>query len=113
MKIVDSPIPVKNNIESVNEYYGLEDENISHPTDYKTIMQYQQKDKNLIKILQNNKDYSIQNFHGADEKYFLICRNRKNLIPKQLEKQVVEWYHNALCNPGETRTELSITQYFY
>ena len=35
------------------------------------------------------------------------------VIPKQLEKQVVEWYHNALCHPGETRTELSISQHFY
>ena len=35
------------------------------------------------------------------------------MIPKQLEKQVVEWYHNALCHPGETRTELSISQHFY
>ena len=35
------------------------------------------------------------------------------VIPKQLEKLVVEWYHNALCHPGETRTELSISQHFY
>ena len=35
------------------------------------------------------------------------------MIPKQLEKQVVEWYHNVLCQSGETRTELSISQNFY
>ena len=68
------------------EHYGLEDEDISEPTNYKTIMQYQQKDKKLIKITQNNKDNSIQNFHGADKKYSLICKNHKILIPKQLEK---------------------------
>ena len=50
----------------------LEDEDISHPTNYKIIMQYQQKDEELIKIAHNNKDYSIQNFHGADKKYTLI-----------------------------------------
>ena len=38
LDIVDSPIPVKNNIKSVNEYYRLEDEDISHHTNYKTIM---------------------------------------------------------------------------
>ena len=35
------------------------------------------------------------------------------MIPKLLEKQVVEWYHNTLCHPGETRTELSIAQHIY
>ena len=30
------------------------------------------------------------------------------IIPKQLEKQVEEWYHNALCYPIETLRELSI-----
>ena len=38
LDIVDTPNPVKNNIKSVNEHYGLEDEDISHPTNYKTIM---------------------------------------------------------------------------
>ena len=50
LDIVDTPNPVENNIKSVNEHYGLEDDNISHPTNYKTIMQYQQKDKERIKI---------------------------------------------------------------
>ena len=43
---------LKNNIKAINEHYRLENENISHPTNYKTIMQYQQKDKELIKITQ-------------------------------------------------------------
>ena len=35
------------------------------------------------------------------------------MIPKLIEKQVVEWYHNALCNQGETCTELSRALHFY
>ena len=35
------------------------------------------------------------------------------MIPKLLEKQVIEWYDNALCHPGESHTELSIAQHFY
>ena len=73
----------------------------------------QLKHKELKKITQNNKDYSIQNFHRANEKYSLICKNRKIVIPKQLANEVVEWFHNALCHPGETRTELSISRHFY
>ena len=76
-------------------------------------MQYQQKDKYLVKNAQNDKDDSIQNFYVANKKHSFICKNCKIVIPKQLEKQVVEWYHNALCHPRETRTELSISQHFH
>ena len=113
LDIAETPIPVKNNMKSINKHYVLEDKDISHPTNNKTIMQNQQKDKEFIKIVQNNKDYSVQNFHGASKKYSLICKNRKIVIPKQLEKQVSEWYNNILCHQRETRTELSIFQYFY
>ena len=34
---------------SLTEQFSLEKEDILHPIDYKTIMQYQQKDKPLIK----------------------------------------------------------------
>ena len=39
LDIVDTPNPVKNNIKSINTHYGLEDEGISHLTNYNTIMQ--------------------------------------------------------------------------
>ena len=84
----------------------MEDEDISHPTNYKTIMHNQRKDKELIKIAQINEDYSIQNFYRANKKYFLIRKNRNIVIPKQLEKQVEESYHDVLCHTGETHTEL-------
>ena len=67
----------------------------------------------MITIAQNNKDYSIQNIHGDDKKYSLIYKNCKIVSLKQLEKQVVEWHHNALCQPREKHTELSISQNFY
>ena len=113
LDIVDAPNPVKNHNKAVNEHYGLEDEHISHPANYKTIMQNQQKDKELTNIAQDNKDYSIQNVYGVDKKYSLFYRKYNTVIPKQLENQVVEWYHNALSYPGEKRTELSIAPHFY
>ena len=54
--------------------------------------------------MQNNNNYSIQNLHGANKKYFLINRYRKIMISKQLEKQAVEWYYNASCHPRVTHT---------
>ena len=105
--------PIKADAQSLAEHFALEEEDILHPTNYKTIMRYQQQDKNLIKIAKQNNDYSIKHFHGADKKYSLICRKHRIVIPKQLEKRVVEWYHHTLCHPGETRTELTIAQHFY
>ena len=40
LDIVDTPNPVKNYTKSVNGHYGLEDEDISHPTNCKTIIQH-------------------------------------------------------------------------
>ena len=34
------------------------------------------------------------------------------MVPKSLQKRLVEWYHTTLCHPGETRMELTISQYF-
>ena len=82
-----TPNPVKINIKSINEYCGLEDEDICHHTYHKTIMQNQQKYEELIIITHMNTDYSIQNFHGNNKKYSLICINLKIVIPKQLEKK--------------------------
>ena len=73
LSIVYTPYPVNYNMKSINEHYELEDEDISHPTNYKIILQNQQKDKELIKIAKANKDYSRLNFHGANKKYSLIC----------------------------------------
>ena len=75
-------------------------------------MRYEQNEKPLIETTKLNKDYSIKHFHGIDKKYSIICRKYKNVIPKLRERQVVEWYHNALWRTGETRTELSIIQHF-
>ena len=50
-------------------------------------MRFQQQDKALIEIAKEKlKDYSIKQFHGASKAYFLICRNRKIMIPKQIQK---------------------------
>ena len=58
-------------------------------------------------------NYSIKYFHGAYKIYYLVCEYKKIVILKQIEKSLVEWYHDLLCHPGETRTKLSIGQYFY
>ena len=47
-------------------------------------------------------------FVGAEQTTKLICQNENIVIPKILQSKVVNWYHDMLCHPGETRMEESI-----
>ena len=111
LDVVGTNNPIQLYMSSLAKQFSLEKEDVLHPVNYKTIMQYQQNNKPLIETAKVNEDYFIKHVHGADKKYSLICGKHKIVIPKLLEKQVVEWYHNALCHPGKTCTELSIAQY--
>ena len=46
--ILDTCNPVKKNNKSINEHYSFDNQDISHPTNYRTIVQCQQKDQELI-----------------------------------------------------------------
>ena len=43
----------------------------------------------------------------------LITRNGKIVIPKTLQGPAVQFYHNILSHPGETRTELTLAQHYF
>ena len=52
---------VETTLESLNENFVLNKEDVLHPTSFKTIMRSRQKDKYLIEIAKKKpKDYSIQ-----------------------------------------------------
>ena len=97
--------------------FGAEDnekELTVFPLSFETIKTEQTKDTNLQKQLQHNQQYQIKAFHGGGKTLFsLICRNNKIFIPEKLRIPTVEWYHNILCHPGQTRTEETIRQHFY
>ena len=62
--IVDTNNPIKPNMSSLAEHICLEKEYILHPINYKTILQYQQYNKPLIKTAKLNKGYSTNHFMG-------------------------------------------------
>ena len=108
--------PLKADLFTYAEMFALKDKDVpeeAHPTNYKTIMRYQQQDKSLIKLAKSNKNFKLKQFHGAGKKYSLICFNDRIVVPEPLQKRIVEWYHTTLCHPGETRTELTVSQHFY
>ena len=82
------------------------------PLKFKDIQAQQQADKQLLKYLQGNDKYRIRSFHGGGKTRHLIVKDEKIVIPQQLQTRVVQWYHDQLCHPGETRTENTIRQHF-
>ena len=57
LELDDNAEPIKEDAQSLAEHFALEEEDILHPTSYKTIMHYQQLDKPLIKLAKDDKHY--------------------------------------------------------
>jgi hypothetical protein len=99
------------------DHFGLEDDDLppdAYPLQYKTIAHYQWKQNDLIsKVRKNHEGFQIKSFCGGGKKRDLICYNEKIVIPTALQRHVVEWYHETLCHPGETRTEQTLRQHLW
>ena len=110
----DTPLP---NIEYIAEQFGFDDKDLTedmYPLSFQTLSDFQVKDEKLMKkLLSDDSRYTLTAFHGGeDQEIDLITRDEKIVIPEQLQRRVVEWYHTFLCHPGETRTEQTIRQHF-
>jgi Integrase zinc binding domain len=64
-------------------------------------------------MLQTVPHYQLKTFHGGEFEQTLICYMDKIVVPNDLQKQMVQWYHNTLCHLGMTRTEQTIRQHFW
>ena len=102
------------NTENLDVVLNFEEElpKDSFPLTYSRIAREQRKDKATTDALAA-KTYTVKTFCGGDKQWDLAIFKDKIVIPKALQKHVVNWYHDQLCHPGMTRTELSITQHFY
>jgi hypothetical protein len=103
--------------EHMAECYGLSKSDLPadiFPVQFKLIQAEQQKDKQLLTHVKNNKSqYSVKSFHGGGKCRTLICHQGKIAVPVSLQSRVAEWYHTVLCHPGMTRTEETIRQHFW
>ena len=94
-----------------------DDDDESYPLTHKRIDFYQRQDKQLLKLLKENKRYQTHEFPfggGTNRTRTLIVYDDKRIvIPKALQKRVMEWYHTTLMHPGAIRTEETIKQHFY
>jgi hypothetical protein len=82
------------------------------PVKYRTLAKAQKKDRALLRKLLSHNDYREIPFRGGDKSHDLICKNEKIVVPEKLQRRPVNWYHEMLCHPGVTRTELTIRQHF-
>ena len=88
---------------------------VEYPLRYPEVLKAQQKDKGLKKQFQDPKStLKTSRFRHSDKFYDLICTaDDKIVLPRALQKKAVQWYHQYLLHPGETRMELTIGQHYY
>jgi hypothetical protein len=77
-----------------------------YPLRFAHIQSHQLKDRSL----KENTQYSLQAFHGGKNSKFQLYADKmgKIVIPKSLQKQCWQWYHDYLVHPGFDRTYQSI-----
>ena len=102
-------------VETLAKCYGLDEEDLpkdAFPLTYKNIQREQQKDKELLKLVQDSPNYQLKTFRGGGKTRSLICHNDKIVMPSTLQRRTVEWYHLQICHPGKDHTEMTIRQHF-
>ena len=84
------------------------------PLSFPEIEHRQKADAIIKKLLKDKpKEYTKQSFRRGDKTYELVTNTEdKIVVPKAMQKPLVEWYHGVLMHPGETRTELTIGQHY-
>jgi transposase InsO family protein len=99
--------------EAVAEYYGASQQDVSFPLTYPYLSKQQRADTSLCETARSSPHYHLHSFRGGECSVKLICYKKKIVIPAAMQKQLVTWYHEQLCHPGETRTEQTIRQHFW
>ena len=99
----------------MEELLAMEEEDFpkEYPLTYAQLQHEQERDVTLIDAFAKSSLYKKETYNHADKQYSLITRDGKIVVPKKLQKDLMEWYHTTCMHAGETRTELTINQHFY
>mgnify|MGYP001306591820 FL=1 len=114
----DSTVLETPSSQNLAEAFPIEEEDVptwTLPIAYKLLYKEQVKDKELLKKVKlTSKDYSINTFlKDSQTVRQLITYKGKIYVPETLQKRLVQWYHEMLMHPGETRTHETVAQHFY
>ena len=78
------------------------------PITVKQIADEQHKDKS-IRALCNDEKFETLLIENTE----VLCKDKKMVIPKSLQAQVVQWYHHYLQHPGHSRLEETLRAAMY
>ncbi len=102
-------------IEEIAEFDANDEEDFPaiYPLSYAEIAHEQGKDATIKRLMKKSPNrYVTQERKFSGQTYTLVTRENKIVLPTSLQKKAVDWYHEILCHPGETRTELTMGQHF-
>ena len=84
-----------------------------YPLSFAQIEHEQQKYPALLQENSNENDkYKTEQYTFSDKTYSLITKDSKIVLPPSLQRKAIEWYHEHLLHPGETRMELTMGQHY-
>ena len=109
-------VSLPSNPQDMVDCYGFDKDDLpsnTFPITYQLINHEQNKDKTLLATIKGAKHYMLKEFHGGSRSSWLLCYKDRIVIPKGLQKWVMQWYHHTLCHPGINWTEETISQHFY
>ena len=88
-------------MESMNHVFAnrSDDEEI-FPITVKEIAEAQKKDKTILNLCNKEKLQTL-----LIENTEVLCKDKKLVIPKSLQAQIVQWYHHYLQHLGHSRLE--------
>ena len=98
----------------MHELLTIEEDEIpstAYPLDYNLLYAEQRKEITLMAKI-GTPGFALKALHGGGKRTDLVCHNDRIVVPTSLRRRLVNWYHNQLCHPGETRTEQTIRQHF-
>jgi transposase InsO family protein len=102
-------------IEEIAELYADDEEDFPaiYPLSYAEIAHEQGRDATIKRLMKKSPNrYVTQERKFSGQTYTLVTRENKIVLPTSMQKKAVDWYHEILCHPGETRTELTMGQHF-
>jgi len=78
------------------------------PLSYAEIEQRQKNEARIRALLLDPDKCQLTDFRFGDLTYKVVAQGGKILLPASLQSKAVNWYHDTLIHPGQTRMELTM-----
>jgi hypothetical protein len=95
--------------------YDIKEQNYdAHPLSFSMLDKAQRLDNTLMKALKLDKSlYHLHSFHGEGKTKDLTSYKEKIVVPKKLQRHIVDWYRTVLCHPVINMSEETTGQHLW